>query len=170
LNAEVRWQDIGDIPCSVARALSVVGDRWTLLILRDCFLGSHRFDQFAESLDLSPHLLSTRLSKLVDHGILERRPYRERPLRHEYRLTGKGLDLYPVIAGLLRWGDRWMADDGELPLTLVHRSCGHTTQPELRCSECGDAVGARDLRAVPAPPQATTAPGESHRSSRRNPS
>jgi DNA-binding HxlR family transcriptional regulator len=107
----VRWQEIGELPCPVARTLGVVGDRWTLLILRDCFLGAHRFDEFEASLGLSPHLLSTRLGKLVEHDILERRPYRERPTRHAYRLTEKGRDLYPVIASLLRWGDRWMSGD-----------------------------------------------------------
>lgn len=143
----MRWQEIGQLPCSVARTLGVVGDRWTLLILRDCFLGAHRFDELEASLGLSPHLLSTRLGKLVEHGILERRPYRERPTRHEYRLTEKGRDLYPVIASLLRWGDRWMGDDADPPLALVHRRCGRHTTPTLTCSECGDPLDARDMKA-----------------------
>jgi DNA-binding HxlR family transcriptional regulator len=143
----VRWEEIGELPCSVARTLGVVGDRWTLLILRDCFLGAHRFDEFEASLGLSPHLLSTRLGKLVEHEILERRPYRERPTRHEYRLTEKGRDLYPVIASLLRWGDRWMGGGGTPPLELVHRRCGHHTTPTLTCSECGDTLDARDMEA-----------------------
>jgi DNA-binding HxlR family transcriptional regulator len=142
----VRWDDIGEVRCSVARALSVVGDRWTLLILRDLFLGSHRFEQFEASLRASPHLISTRLRKLVDHGILERLAYREKPVRHEYRLTEKGRDLYPVIAGLLGWGDRWMADEDGPPVTLVHEKCGHRTNPELHCSECGERLEAREVR------------------------
>jgi DNA-binding HxlR family transcriptional regulator len=142
----VRWEEIGHLPCSVARALSVVGDRWTLLILRDCFLGARRFDHFSASLGLSPHLLSTRLGKLVDEGILERRPYREQPVRYEYRLTDKGRDLHPVIASLVRWGDRWMAGADGPPATFVHKTCGHRTTPHLVCSECGEAVGARDLQ------------------------
>ena len=86
----MRWREISKLDCSIAQALSVVGERWTLLIIRDCFLGRRRFDQFAESFAVSPHLLSTRLAKLVEDGILERHPYQERPLRHEYRLTEKG--------------------------------------------------------------------------------
>ena len=137
--------------CSIARTLSVVGDRWTLLLLRDCFLGARRFDQFSESLGLSPHLLSTRLVKLVEAGVLERHPYQQKPTRYEYRLTEKGRDLYPVIAGLVRWGDRWMADDEGPPVTLIHRDCGHATTPTLVCSECGDGIDPRNIRAAISP-------------------
>lgn len=133
--------------CSVARTLSIVGDRWTLLLLRDCFLGARRFDQFSESLGLSPHLLSIRLAKLVAADVLERRAYQQKPVRYEYRLTEKGRDLYPVIAGLVRWGDRWMADGEGPPVTLVHRDCGHATTPTLVCSECGDGIDPRNIRA-----------------------
>ena len=130
----MRWNEIGEVRCSVARALSVVGDRWTLLLLRDLFLGARRFEHFETSLGASPHLLSTRLRKLVDHGIVERRPYQEKPVRHEYRLTAKGLDLYPVIVGLVGWGDRWMSDEHGPPVTFEHKTCGHSTHPELHCS------------------------------------
>lgn len=141
----MRWQEIGGIRCSIARTLSVIGDRWTLLVLRDCFLGAHRFEAFQASLGLSPHLLSVRLGKLVEHGILARRPYQERPLRHEYRLTEKGRDLYPVIVSLLRWGDRWMAEGEAPPVELVHRACGHRTTPTLACSECGESLDPRGV-------------------------
>jgi DNA-binding HxlR family transcriptional regulator len=144
----MRWEEIGDVECSVARALSVIGDRWTLLVLRDCFLGARRFDEFQASLGVSPHLLSTRLFKLVERGILERRPYRVRPVRHEYRLTEKGRDLYPVIVSLVRWGDRWMTGREGPPLTLIHEPCGHATTPTLTCSECGEALHARATRPV----------------------
>jgi DNA-binding HxlR family transcriptional regulator len=147
----VRWAEIGELPCSVARALAVVGDRWTLLILRDCFLGARRFDEFQASLGLSSHLLSTRLAKLVEEQILERRLYSERPERHEYRLTAKGRDLYPVIGSLLRWGDRWMAGPEGPPFDLVHESCGHPSDPTLSCSACGDPLEPRDLRLEPNP-------------------
>jgi DNA-binding HxlR family transcriptional regulator len=143
----VRWNEIGDVRCSIARALSVVGDRWTLLLLRDLFLGARRFEHFEASLGASPHVLSTRLRKLVDHDILERRPYQERPLRHEYRLTEKGRDLYPVIVGLVGWGDRWMADEHGPPVLLEHQTCGHTMHPELHCSECGESLRAQDVSA-----------------------
>ena len=151
----MRWQEIGEFDCSVARTLSVVGDRWTLLILRDCFLGARRFDEFEASLGASPHLLSTRLGKLVANGVLERRAYRERPKRFEYRLTAKGRDLYPLIASMLRWGDRWMASADGPPVELVHRHCGCATTPTLVCSECGEALRAHEmkakLRATPKP-------------------
>ncbi len=144
----MRWDEIAGVRCSVARSLSVVGDRWTLLVLRDCFTGLRRFDQFLESLGVSPHVLSTRLARLVDAGVLAKRPYRERPVRHEYVLTDKGRDLYPVIIGLVQWGDRWMADSDGPPVELVHRGCGHTTRPVPSCSECGEVLEPRDVRAV----------------------
>jgi len=143
----MRWREIAEMDCSIARTLSIVGDRWTLLVLRDCFLGARRFDDFSESLGLSPHVLSTRLAKLVEAGVLERRPYLAKPVRYEYRLTAKGRDLYPVIAGLVRWGDRWMAGADGPPVTLTHRTCGHATTPTLVCSECGDDLDPRDVRA-----------------------
>ncbi len=143
----MRWDEIRDLPCSVARTLSVIGDRWTLLVLRDCFLGVRRFDDFQGSLGCSPHLLSTRLAQLVDDGILERRPYQERPARHEYRLTAKGRDLFPVIASLVVWGDRWMSEGEGRPVDLFHRPCGHRTTPELHCSECGEPIDPREMKA-----------------------
>jgi len=141
----MRWDRLGEWPCSVARALSAIGDRWTLLVLRDCFLGVRRFDAFQRDLGLSPHLLSQRLAKLVGHGILERRVYQRRPRREEYRLTEKGRDLYPVIASLLCWGDRWMWEGERPSLELVHRGCGRHTTPTLCCSECGGALDARSV-------------------------
>lgn len=143
----MRWDTIGDLACPVARSLSVIGDRWTILILRDAFLGVRRFDDFAASLGCSPHLLSTRLAKLVDEGVLERSPYRTRPVRHEYHLTEKGRDLYPVLAALLGWGNRWLAGEGEPTISLRHTSCGHETTPTLTCSECGDPLHATSVRA-----------------------
>jgi DNA-binding HxlR family transcriptional regulator len=143
----VRWGEIADVRCSVARALSVVGDRWTLLVLRDAFLGARRFEQFERSLRCSPHLLSTRLARLVETGVLERRAYCERPVRHEYRLTEKGRDLYPVIASLVTWGDRWMADADGPPVELEHRPCGHVIHPALHCPECGEVIDPRAMRA-----------------------
>lgn len=145
----MRWEEIDGLPCSVARTLSVVGDRWTLLVLRDCFLGLRRFDHLQSELGCSPHLLSTRLAKLVEHGVLEKHRYQQRPARDEYRLTEKGLDLYPVIASLLRWGDRWMSEDDGPPVALVHRGCGQHTEPTLSCSECGEALDARSVKALP---------------------
>ena len=136
----MRWDDIDKQVCSVARTLSVVGERWTMLIIRDAFLGTRRFDQFQSNLGITRHRLSERLGKLVDHGVLVKVPYQERPLRHEYRLTRKGLGLYPVLMSLARWGDEWM-DKGEgAPLEYVHRTCGKVTRPVLACSECGEPL------------------------------
>lgn len=101
--------------CSVARALEVVGERWTLLILRDAFLGVRRFDDFQRSLGVARNVLNARLQRLVEHGLLERRRYQERPERFEYRLTEMGLDLLPVIEALMRWGDRWLPSPAPAP-------------------------------------------------------
>lgn len=147
----MRWGEIGEMTCSVARTLSVVGDRWTLLILRDAFLRMRRFEEFQRDLGLTRHRLADRLRKLVDDGILERVRYQERPPRFEYRLTEKGRDLYPVIVSLVGWGDRWMAGKAGPPIELVHRNCQHHVVPVLTCPACGDAVTARDMQAQPGP-------------------
>jgi DNA-binding HxlR family transcriptional regulator len=133
------------MPCSVARTLSVIGDRWTLLVLRDAFLRTRRFEDFQRRLGVTRHLLADRLRKLVEAGILERLRYQEKPARYEYKLTEKGRDLYPVIVALLRWGDRWMTDESGPPLTLVHKACGHTMHPSLVCPDCGEPIGPRDV-------------------------
>jgi len=136
----VRWDEIDRQVCSVARALAVVGERWTLLILRDAFFGTRRFDQFQASLGITRHRLSERLGKLVDHGVLRRVRYSDRPPRYEYRLTRKGLALYPVLMTLGNWGDDWM-DRGEgAPVVYVHNACGKQTRPLLTCSECGEPL------------------------------
>ena len=147
----MRWQDIGDMTCSVARTLSVVGDRWTLLVLRDAFLRTRRFEDFQSSLGITRHRLADRLRKLVDNGILVRVPYQQRPARYEYRLTDKGRDLYPVIVSLVSWGDRWMAGKTGPPIELIHRGCGHHVTPVLSCPDCGTPVSARDMQARPGP-------------------
>src|SRR5438477_9652909 len=147
----MRWDNIGDLTCSVARTLSVVGDRWTLLILRDAFLRTRRFEDFQARLGMTRHRLADRLAKLVEHGVFERVRYQERPERYEYRLTEKGRDLYPIIVALVGWGDRWMAGTAGAPIELVHRSCGQVMAPTLTCPHCGDALTARDVTAQPGP-------------------
>ncbi len=131
--------------CSVARALSVIGDRWTLLVLRDAFLRTRRFEDFQRQLGVTRHLLADRLKKLVAAGILEKVRYQEKPARFEYRLTEKGRDLYPVIVALLRWGDRWMAGEAGPPLALLHQPCGHRMHPTLVCPDCGERIHPRDV-------------------------
>jgi len=147
----MRWREIGETRCSIARCLSVVGDRWTLLILREAFLGTRRFEEFQTRLGVSRHRLADRLRKLVNNDILDRVPYQERPRRFEYRLTEKGRDLYPVIVSLMRWGDRWMAGQEGPSVELVHRSCGRAMTPELACPECGEAVHLQDVQARMSP-------------------
>jgi DNA-binding HxlR family transcriptional regulator len=136
--------------CSIARALELVGERWTMLIVRDAFLGVRRFDDFERSLGLSRGILSDRLGRLVAAGILERRQYGERPPRYEYRLTDKGRDLWPVTIGLLKWGDRYYAHHGK-PRLVVHRGCGGEVTERLRCAKCGADLGPRDVEARPGP-------------------
>lgn len=136
--------------CSVARALELVGERWTLLILRDAFGGVRRFEDFQRSLGIARNVLQARLERLRAEGILERRRYLERPKRFEYRLTDEGLDLWPVMVTLLKWGDRHRAPDGP-PTVLEHRDCGGETDAYLHCSRCGRRLTARDVRMVPGP-------------------
>jgi len=142
----MRWQDIDQQPCSLARSLAIIGDNWTLLVLRDCFLGVRRFDDFQQRLGVTRHVLSDRLRKLTDGGVLEKTAYQERPLRHEYRLTTMGRDLYPVIAHLAQWGDKYLADEAGPPLVRVHRQCGEPLVAKLQCSHCGDSVEPKDIR------------------------
>ena len=106
----MRWEELEQQPCSLARTLSVVGDRWTLLVLRECFLGVRRFDEFEKRLGITRHVLAERLKKLVDAGVLSKQAYQQRPLREEYRLTEKGHDLYPAVLARGNWGDRPMSD------------------------------------------------------------
>ena len=147
----MRWSDVGKLDCTIARTLSVVGDRWTLLVLRDAFLGVRRFEQFQSDLGITRHRLADRLAKLVEHGVLRRERYQDRPPRFEYRLTDKGLELYGVIATLADWGDRHMATRKGPPVERVHRRCGHATSMRLTCAHCGDVVTARDMTARPGP-------------------
>jgi DNA-binding HxlR family transcriptional regulator len=146
----VRFPEIAERNCSIARTLSVLGERWTLLVLRQSFLGVKRFDDFQATLAIARNTLADRLNTLVDEGVLERRPYQKRPLRHEYKLTQKGRDLYPVLVSLMRWGDRYNADGGP-PVLLVHEPCGHVADPHLTCSHCGEEIDARAMRPVPGP-------------------
>lgn len=128
---------------SVAAALEQVGDRWTFLVLRECFFGVRRFAEFQRNLGVARNILSDRLGKLVDHGILERHRYSERPPRGEYRLTDKGRDLYPVTVALMRWGDRWVVDQSQLFLT--HRDDGGTVEQLLHCTCCGQQLEVGDI-------------------------
>jgi DNA-binding HxlR family transcriptional regulator len=139
-----------DMNCSLAQCLEVVGEWWSMLILRDAFLGVSRFDEFQARLGISRNVLNQRLGHLVEEGVLERVPYQDRPPRHDYRLTPKGRDLWHVITAMRQWGDRWAAPGGS-PVELVHSSCGHVAEAVPTCSECGEALEARTVRAVAGP-------------------
>lgn len=135
-----------DMDCSIARTLEVIGEWWTMLILREAFNGVRRFDGFQERLGIARNVLAARLQRLVDHGILERRLYQERPERYEYRLTDKGRDLYPVLITLMHWGDKWTAGEDGPPVRLKHEACGHDPEPMLACSNCGGELQPREVR------------------------
>lgn len=147
----MEWDRLEEESCSLARTLSVIGDRWTLVILRDCFLRVRRFDDFQSRLGITPHVLSSRLKKLVSGGVLRRVAYSERPRRYEYILTEKGLDLYPVVMALVHWGDRHMADERGRPLLHRHKACGETFDPVTTCSVCGEPLDARSVQVEPGP-------------------
>ncbi len=131
-------------PCSVARTLVVIGDRWSSLVVREAFLGTRRFGDFQRRLGIAPNILSNRLSRLVDLGILKAAPYQVKPPRSEYRLTPRGLALYPVPLSLLAWGDRWLAG-GEGGIRLTHRPCGASLDLALSCENCAEEVARTDV-------------------------
>lgn len=147
----MHWNDLDKQTCSMSRTLSVIGDRWTLLILRDCFLGVRRFDDFQGRLGVGRRLLSERLQKLVDSSILTRVVYQDGPTRHEYRLTEKGIDFYPVVLSIVHWGDVHMVGPKGRPLLHQHKTCGHTFDPVLACSECSGALDPRQVEVLPGP-------------------
>ena len=125
----------GESSCSIAASLDIVGDRWTILILRDVFRGLHRYDEFRRDLDIPRAVLADRLRRLVDGGVLAKRVYQERPVRHEYRLTEMGRELSPILVGLMQWGDRWLSEDGP-PTRLVHDACGTEVALGFHCFTC----------------------------------
>ena len=131
--------------CAVGNTLAMIGERWTLLVLREAFLGVRRFEQLQRHTGMARNILSDRLNTLVEHGILRRELYQERPQRYEYRLTEQGLDLYPVLLSMMDWGARHL---GGQAMTLTHKSCGAEVMPHLACPECGEHVEARDMHAV----------------------
>jgi DNA-binding HxlR family transcriptional regulator len=139
-----------DQHCSIASALEVVGERWSLLILREVFLGVHRFDEIQADLGIARNVLNTRLTRLVEQGMLEKRLYQERPPRWEYVLTEKGLDLWPSMVALMQWGDRHAAPGGP-PVLLEHRGCGGAVDEHRVCDSCGKPLARADVRAVAGP-------------------
>src|SRR3954469_24791774 len=140
----------GDMNCSVAQCLEVVGEWWSLLIVRDAFLGVRRFDDFQARLGISRNILNDRLKKLVDGDVLARVPYQDNPPRSEYRLTEKGRDLWLVLTAMRQWGDRWAAPDGP-PIRLRHVTCGRVVKAVAVCSHCGERLTPPAMAIEPGP-------------------
>jgi DNA-binding HxlR family transcriptional regulator len=141
----MRHAELADKQCAIARTWAVIGERWTMLILRELFRGSHRFEDIQNKLQLGRNLLADRLQQLDAEGVVERRQYQDRPARFEYHLTQKGEDLYPLLLAMLRWGNRYKLD--EQPLKLMHKSCNHIIDPLVVCDGCGEELHRRELRA-----------------------
>jgi len=139
-------KSFSQMDCSVAQCLEVVGEWWTMLIIRDAFLGVTRFDLFQERLGIARNVLQQRLEGLVEQQVMERVPYSEHPPRYDYRLTAKGRDLWPVLNAMRQWGDDYAAPDGP-PVVLTHKSCGQVTRADLVCSVCREPIDARSVRA-----------------------
>jgi DNA-binding HxlR family transcriptional regulator len=148
--ARVRRTSFKGANCSVAATLEIVGEWWSLLVIRAVFMGLRRFDEIQERLGIARNVLTVRLRSLVAHGVLERVAYQERPPRFEYRLTDKGRALFPVIVSLMAWGDRWVARHGP-PLLFVDRESGQQVEPALVDRITGRPLEASAVRAVPGP-------------------
>jgi len=144
------YRPFTDQNCSIAAALAVVGERWTLLVMREVLLGRRRFADIRDELGVAPNILSDRLQTLVEHGLLERRRYGKHPEALEYLPTEKGVDINPVLIALMQWGDRHAAPNGP-PRVHVHTACSHDANPELHCAHCGEKLDPRELRVRPGP-------------------
>ncbi len=143
--------DFAAMPCSIARSLPVVGDPWSVLVLRDVHVGIKRFSELQENLGVSRKVLTERLAHLLEEGLLERRPYSDRPPRHEYLLTPKGQDFVNVLLAIAGWGDRWTTGRAGPPALYRHVTCGQVTQVEPHCAACGEIMSAADVEVVPGP-------------------
>jgi DNA-binding HxlR family transcriptional regulator len=140
--------------CSIAKSLEVIGERWSLLIVRDVMNGNRRFGEMQESLGIARNVLASRLQRLIEEDILERRAYQQSPARYEYFLTEKGLDLWPALISLLGWGDRHSAGPEGPPKLIVHKVCGGAVSDRGICESCGQVLHARDAIQIPGPGRA----------------
>ena len=142
--------NFGVMACSIARTLDVVGEPWSPLVLRDVYVGMNRFEQIQHDLGISRKVLTERLNHLVEHGVLERRPYDNRP-RYDYHLTPKGLELVDVLMVMVGWGDKWLAGEAGPPVLYRHHACGEVSSVDLRCAGCGEPMHATDVDVLPGP-------------------
>jgi DNA-binding HxlR family transcriptional regulator len=143
----MKWEEISQQQCSVARSSAVLGDRWSLLLLSDLFLGVRRVVDFQQRLGLSRTTQTKRLKQFQDHEVVKRHVYQQQPTRYEYRLTVKGRDLFPVISALVSWGDKYYFGGSTPPILRSHQACGHDIQPVMTCPECHEEVDARSMTA-----------------------
>jgi len=153
----VLQREYPDQVCSIARALEVIGERWTLLILRDALLGHTRFEDFQDSLGIASNVLTNRLKLLCDEDVLERVPDAERPGRPKYSLTGKGRELGPALILMMKWGDRHYPTPGGPPRLTLHTGCGGSFGSDLRCDRCGKQASPSEIELPPGPGAAHTA-------------
>ncbi|SEG79206.1 DNA-binding transcriptional regulator, HxlR family [Nonomuraea solani] len=137
--------------CSIERTLDIVGEKWTFLVLREAFTGVRRFADMQASTGAPRQVLSARLARLVDEGLLRKEPYREpgQRQRDEYRLTEKGRDLYPLLVALMHWGDKYLTGDDGPPVLLTHRDCGAPIEQHFRCAEGHEVAGPREVTPLP---------------------
>ena len=141
----------GEMPCSIARTMDVIGEPWSPLIVRNIFIGINRFDQLQQSLGISRKVLAERLRWLTESGVLERREYASKPARYEYVLTDKGLELFDVLMVMVRWGDKWLAGEAGPPVLYRHHACGEISHVDLHCSVCDQPMHAADIDVLPGP-------------------
>lgn len=139
--------------CTIGRAMEILGEKWTVVVLREVFNGVRRFDDMRERTGVPRQVLANRLASLVENGLLRREPYREPGARerHEYRLTRKGFDIYPVLIAVKAWGDRYLVDPEGPPLEFVHRDCGAEVLGEIRCAAGHRLAEPRDVLPRPGP-------------------
>ncbi|MBA6288932.1 helix-turn-helix domain-containing protein [Colwellia sp. MB3u-4] len=140
----MRWDQVNTQTCSIARSLSIFGDSWTLLVIRQVFMRIRRFSDIQQSLGITKHRLSDRLNRLVEEEIIYKHLYDEKYNRFEYKLTERGLELYPILISITMWGDKWTADADGPPVEYVHKNCGENAKPKLSCSHCDEQINANN--------------------------
>ncbi len=165
----MRGVSLASLNCPVARTLDIVGERWTLLVLRDAFNGVRRYEDFAARSPIPRNVLAARLRTLVGHGILDRVQYQDHPPRYEYPLTPEGMELYPVIVGLMQWGNRHRMGDATATLEVRHKGCGHHAEAAVVCSGCSERLTSRDVRGTHSVPSVPPPNRDDPHAARRGP-